>query len=733
MITPVMMIDLTDSTAPRQVEVLLPLNVPGGFDYLLPPSSQATQGMWVRVPFGKKQIIGIIRRMESHSLDSAKCKFVSHLYTDLPPLSDAMLRYLEWVAWYNKAAPGPVLKLTACLPEAVSDAPMEEVFSLADPLPEIKLTASRNAVFDCFETDEFLSAAIILERSGASRSVLSGLKKAGAILRHTRPQITAPPSLNCQRPVLSNAQMKAANLLAERTGEGFSVSLLEGVTGSGKTEVYFDMIEHVLTQEKQVLVLLPEIALSVQWVQRFKQRFGFAPDIWHSVISKGARKRIWRNVASGVSRLVVGARSALFLPYADPGLIVVDEEHDPSYKQEEGVIYHARDMAVARAKHEAIPIVLASATPSLETVHNVNEGRYQHVKLPTRYGKAQLPQVTLIDMCAEKLPATEFLSGPLKEAIASQLDKGEQSLLFLNRRGYAPLLLCRSCGYRLECPNCTSWLVWHKQWRRLQCHHCDTILPEPTECPSCHAKETLAACGPGVERIHEEVANAFPDASIATLTSDNITGRQDMERSIHQISEGNIDLIIGTQLLAKGHHFPLLTLIGVVDADMGLKGGDLRAMERTYQLLHQLSGRAGREHLAGQVMIQTFQPGHPVMQALESGDRDSLLKLEMQSRRSSGMPPFGRLAAIILEGKQEASLKQIAQWMAQHIPTQEGLQVWGPTPAPLYRLREYYRYRFLIKGAKQTAIQSFIHQWLSHMRLPSGIKCKIDIDPQSFL
>ncbi len=661
------------STAARQVEVLLPVHGTAGFDYLLPEGEDAPPGSYVTVPFGKKTVTGILWGQGTGDIPSEKCREIATIHREFPPAPEPFREFIDWVAWYNCAARGAVLKLALSAPGAFIP-PKRKVKDKPQPEP-------------------------------------------------------MPPAFA----TLSEEQNKAAALLASRLGNGFAVDVLEGLTGSGKTEVYFDTIAAALDQDRQVLVLLPEIALSVQWVKRCKERFGFTPDVWHSGVGVAARKRTWRRAVKGEAKLIVGARSALFLPLPKPGLIVVDEEHEPSYKQEDGVMYHARDMAVVRAKYDKVPLILVSATPSLETLANIQQQRYGHVHLSSRYGNAALPSSELVDMRASGLPATRFLSPELVDAASTHLARGEQVLFFLNRRGYAPLLICRTCGHRLACPHCTSWLVWHKSGRYIQCHHCGHTEPMPNTCPECGAEDSLAACGPGVERIEEEARELFPHARILTLASDNASTRKEMEAGIATVTEGGADIIIGTQLLAKGHHFPLLTLIGVVDADLGLRGGDLRATERTWQLLHQLSGRAGREDKPGHVMIQTWQPEHPVMQALASGDGKALMDIEMTEREKAGMPPYGRMAAVIVEGDKEEATKRFAAELARHMPQDAGLRILGPAPAPLYRLRTRFRLRFLCIGSKDTPMQAHMQAWLAGVKPPSSIHIKIDIDPQSFL
>ena len=550
---------------------------------------------------------------------------------------------------------------------------------------------------------------------------LAGLAFAGKVPKRAYRAPAFVPNL----PVLSPAQKVAASSLMQ----GGQPVVLDGVTGSGKTEVYFHAIAEALKQNKQILVLLPEIALTHQWLERFKAAFGGEPALWHSQQTPVARARIWRAVAQGEARVVVGARSALFLPFASLGLIVVDEEHDPSYKQEDGVLYHARDMAVVRAHLEGCPIVLVSATPSLETLENMREGKYRAVHLPSRFGEAMLPTVDLIDMVAAPPERGSFLSPILKQALIENLEKREQSLLFLNRRGYAPLLLCRACGHRFQCPDCSAWLVLHGK-NRLECHHCGHKEPMPHACPACQASaEKLAPCGPGIERIAEEVRGMFPqEVRIAVLSSDETVDGETWAA----IARGKIDILIGTQMVAKGHHFPNLTLVGVVDADLGLDGADLRAAERSYQLLHQLGGRAGRGDKPGRVLVQTFQFNHPVMQALAHHDRDGVMAQEVAMRREGGWPPFGQLAAILLDGVDAAKVLAAGQALAQSAPADPRIRVLGPAPAPLSKLRGQYRFRLLVKAERGIHLQKTLRNWLAGQKF-SGVRIKLDVNPYYFL
>jgi primosomal protein N' (replication factor Y) (superfamily II helicase) len=508
--------------------------------------------------------------------------------------------------------------------------------------------------------------------------------------------------------------------------------LLDGVTGSGKTEVYFEAVAEAIKQGKQVLILLPEISLSAQFLERFERRFGVAPALWHSEVPAGQRRATWSGVAEGKTKVVVGARSALFLPYADLGLIVVDEEHDASYKQEEGVMYHARDMAIVRARLGGFAVVLVSATPSLETMVNVQQGKYHYLSLPSRHAGASLPDIHVINLKLAAPGRGQFISPPLQEALKKTFAAGEQSILFLNRRGYAPLTLCRTCGYRFQCPSCSAWLVEHKRFSRMQCHHCGYAQQVPRNCPSCNDEDSFAACGPGVERIQEEVSALLPEARTFILASDVITSPNMIRAAVRDIEDRKHDVIIGTQIIAKGHHFPALTLVGVVDADLGLSGGDLRAGERTFQLLHQVSGRAGRGELKGRVYLQTYMPEQNVIKALAKNDRDEFLAVEAREREKAGMPPFGRLAAVILSGPEEMKLDQFCRALAQKAPRYDDIRVLGPAPAPMAYLRGKHRRRFLIKAGRNISVQKYLAEWLSPVKVPSALQLKIDIDPQSF-
>ncbi|MDD9900640.1 MAG: primosomal protein N', partial [Alphaproteobacteria bacterium] len=579
-----------------------------------------------------------------------------------------------------------------------------------------------------------MRAVDIPRECGVSAATIRAMAEAG-VLRTVNIAPDCPGVIeDVPAPALdfSAQQAEAAAALRDAVAaQKYAAILLDGVTGSGKTEVYFEAVAEALRQGKQALVLLPEISLSAQFLARFERRFGVAPAVWHSEVSQAKRRETWRGVAEGKTRIVIGARSALFLPFSDLGVIVVDEEHDASYKQEEGVLYHARDMSVLRASLAQMPVVLVSATPSLETMTNARQGKYQYLHLPVRHAGAHLPDVFLVDLKRDPPPRRAFLSETVRAALAETFQAGEQSLLFLNRRGYAPLTLCRTCGFRFQCPSCSAWLVEHRRHGHLQCHHCGHTARAPSTCPECKDEDSLVACGPGVERIEEEVKALLPDARTLVLASDIFTGA-DIHGAIKKIENREIDVMIGTQLVAKGHHFPALTLVGIVDADLGLAGGDLRAGERTFQLLHQVAGRAGRAEKPGRVFVQTYMPEQPVIAALSKHDRDGFLAAEAEERECALMPPFGRLAAVIVSGQNEAQVDALCRKMIVNAPRYDDITVLGPAPAPLAYLRGKHRRRFLVKTGRDVSVQKYMAGWLSAVKIPSAIQVKVDIDPQSF-
>ncbi len=729
------------------LRVMLPLPLPEPLDYLSPAGAAPPEpGSFVRVSLGPRRLIGVVWDAGSgESTASVPIERLKPIIEKLPAarVQPELRRFVERAAAYTLSRPGMVLRMAMSVEEALLPPPPRRVCAATaagldalEPTAEKQLTAARRRVLEGLRDGGACSVAEAARRAGCGAGVVRGLIAAGLVEERLLPGELPDPqpiAWDAPGPALSPDQQAAADRLAEWTGNGgFSVTVLDGVTGSGKTETYFAAIAAMLGAGRQVLVLLPEIALGAQWLDRFRRRFGAVPVEWHSDVSQSTRRGAWRAVAAGRARVVVCARSALFLPFADLGLIIVDEEHDSSFKQEDGVCYQARDMAVLRASLARIPIVLVSATPSLETVVNIRRGRYRLVSLPRRHADAALPEITLIDMRRQRIEPGRFLSAPLVEAVAATLDAGEQALLFLNRRGYAPLTLCRACGHRFACPSCTAWLVEHRFTGRLQCHHCGHAERLPALCPECLAAGTLVACGPGVERLREEAAARFPAARIALMVSDLLVGPRAAAELADAMVARRYDVLIGTQIVAKGHHFPMLTLVGVVDADLGMSGGDLRAAERTYQLLHQVAGRAGRETRPGRVLIQTYMPEQPVMQALAAGDRDGFLAAEASARRAMGLPPFGRLAALIVSAGDPDAADFATRALSRAAPQIPGVSVLGPAPAPLAILRGRHRRRFLVKAERSVNLQAVLRDWLGRVKLGGSARLQVDIDPYGF-
>nr|WP_092615264.1 primosomal protein N' [Roseospirillum parvum] len=716
-----------------RVAVLLPLPLAGAYDYVVGPDQPLAPGQVVEVPLGRRRLAGVVWGPGAGAVEAGRLKPTGAV-RPVPPLTRAMRALVDWVAAYTLSPPGAVLKMVLAEPAALTAPPPRLGLKAAHP-EGLRLTEARQKILAAATLP--LPAAELARRAGTTPAAVQRLKAAGGLIEVPLPEALpdwpAPPP----GPTLSPDQAAAAQTLGAAIGQGFAVTLLEGVTGSGKTEVYFEAIARALEADRQVLVLVPEIALTAPWLARFEARFGAPPAVWHSGLGKAARKRTWRAVAEGTAAVVVGARSALFLPFARPGLIIVDEEHEAAFKQEDGgVIYQARDMAVVRGRMEAVPVILASATPSLETRANVAAGRYGRVHLPERHGGARLPTVALVDLKRHPPGNADFgrawLAAPLVQAITETLAEDGQVMLFLNRRGYAPLTLCRACGHRLACPTCTAWLVEHRRGGRLMCHHCGHQAPRPETCPACGAVDSLIACGPGVERLAEEVAHRFPEARQAVAASDTLGSPEAVARLLDDLAERRLDVVIGTQVLAKGHHIPGLTLVGVVDGDLGLGGADLRAGERTWQMLHQVAGRAGRAERPGRVLIQTHLPDHPLMQALAAGDDAAFLELENESRRLTGMPPYGRLAAIIVSAPSAQAAEETAMTLAAHAPRQPGIEVLGPAEPALALLRGRHRRRLLIKCRRDQRLQPLITAWLAPLTPPPGVRVTVDVDPYSF-
>ena len=708
----------------------------GPLDYKVPEGMVVETGSVVECPLGPRTVIGIVweaERLPGTEVPPESLRPLRGLLP-VPPLSAALRRLIEWTADYYVASLAGVARMALSSGGALKGPATLTEYRLTGGMPE-RMTPQRQAAMEALEGEQ-ANIRELAGIAGVSEGVLRGLVNHGVL---------EPVAVDCDRPYprarpefavpdLSAEQAEAAAVFREAVAaREFAPFLLDGVTGSGKTETYFEPVAEALRMDRQVLVLLPEIALTENFLHRFEERFGAAPVLWHSSLKSTERRRAYRAVAQGGAQVVVGARSALFLPFARLGLIVVDEAHETSFKQEEGVRYNARDVAVMRARFERLPVLLASATPALESLQMAESGIYAKIDLPSRFGGAELPAIDTVDLTEEKPPQGMWLAQRLVDGIEQRLAKGEQSLLFLNRRGYAPLTLCRNCGFRFQCPNCTAWLVEHRFSRRLACHHCGHQTPSPAACPECGEPDCLVACGPGVERIADEVAERLPEARVFVATSDTLNSPGRAAEFIAAVEAREIDVIVGTQLVTKGFHFPELTLVGVVDADLGLEGGDLRAGERTYQQVAQVAGRAGRGSKPGEVLIQTRHPEASVISALAAGDRDAFYSAETEARRQAGAPPFGRWAAIIVSSEDDAEAREAANRLGGLRPEVRECTILGPAPAPMALLRGRHRYRFLINARRSVQLQDVIRNWLGQLQHPPGVRVAVDVDPYSFV
>jgi primosomal protein N' (replication factor Y) len=720
----------------RVVDILVPVALDQTYSYRVPAGLELTPGDLVAVPLGARECMGVVwaENPAPNPRLHNRLKDVDEKL-DVPPLKAELRQFVDWVSSYTLASRGMVLRMALRMGEHLGPGRERVGVRLAGPAPQ-RMTAARSRVLSLFADGLMRSKNEASQEAGVSAGVIDGLIDEGTLETVVLPPepVASQPDPDFRTPEFSLAQLAAADALRTTVEQGgYTVTLLDGVTGSGKTEVYFEAVAENIRRKRQTLILMPEIALTAQFLDRFSGRFGVRPAEWHSQLSPRKRARTWSAVGANEVSVVVGARSALFLPYADLGLIVVDEEHDPAYKQEDGAHYHARDMAVVRGSIAKIPVVLASATPSVESEVNARRGRYRHVHLPERFGGAHLPSIETIDMRREGPSRGRFISPRLAEAVAVSLSRREQALLFLNRRGYAPLTLCRACGFRLQCPNCDAWLVDHRFKRRLVCHHCGFAMPPPVECSNCHATDSFAAVGPGVERLEQEAGELFPQARVLVLSSDLVESVERLRQELDDVAEGRFDLIIGTQLVAKGHHFPKLNLVGIVDADLGLGNGDPRAPERTFQLLHQVVGRAGREEGRGVGYLQTHQPEHPVMRALISGDREAFYKNEIEQRERAGYPPFGRLASLVITANDRHTAETYGRTLANAAPKDEHVRVLGPAEAPIAVVRGRHRFRLLVKSPRPFDLSAYLRGWLTTAPKPRGnVRLEVDVDPQSF-
>ncbi len=723
------------------VKVLVPNVVNYGYDYRL--GDDAELGTFVRCSVMNRPYIGVVFGVGDSDLPPEKIKNVSAVLPYKLPV--ATLQWIQRMSEWTLMAPGAVLRLILNVPDAFNEPKTEQLYAYNFDSKNAKMTENRQMVLDAFQinNNEPMSATDIQNIARVGPSVVKTMITREMLLPVSTRRRTE--SFNYEYADKGNIELNAEQRAAadsigrDITHGGFSVNLIDGITGSGKTQVYFDSVWRAYSAGRSVLLMMPEIALTTQFIKRFESRFGAPPIVWHSNLTAARRRDIWRGVLTGEIKIIVGTRSALFLPWQDLGLIIIDEEHDSSYKQEDMGNYHGRDMAILRAKLEKIPVVLASATPSEETMNNVEAGRYGHHVLKSRYGGAELPKIETIDL-REHRPAeykindetrAGALSPILCDAIRETITNHRQVMLFINRRGFAPITQCKKCGWVATCPECSVGMTYHKKLGKLLCHICGRIKTLPDKCPECG--DAVSMRGAGLEKIEEEVATRFPGAKTALVSSDTMMSRGALERLVEKMESGELDIIIGTQILAKGHHFPNLTLVGVVDSDMGLFGTDFRAAEHTFQQLFQVAGRAGRGKVPGRVLLQTYQPTNSVLTAICAGNRDEFLRGDMAVRRAAKMPPFGQLIAIIVESKNEALLKRFCETLAAQKPNVNGARIMGPIVAQMYQVRGFYRMRFLIAGDARAYLQPIVKKWLLNVNVPANIRIKIDVNPQNFM
>ncbi len=720
-----------------RVGVMLPMPFPGPLDYAVPDGMDLAPGDFVKVELGARAVTGVVWGPGEGTVDAARLKLVANR-VDVPQMREEMRKFLDRAADYTMTPPGMMLRLATRVPDLGAPKKMRKIWRRGDGAPD-RMTPARQRVLDVLEAHGIgFSAADLAREAGVGTSVVKGLADQGALIAAevpADPPYTVLSGFDLADHLSDGQAAAAAALRKDVAAGGFSATLVYGVTGSGKTEVYMEAVAECLSQGRQALVLLPEVALTSAFLDRVEKRFGARPAEWHHGVTGNERRRCWHGAADGSAQLVVGARSALFLPYSNLGLIVIDEEHEGSYKQEDQVLYHARDMAVLRASIEGATAVLASATPSLETWANAQAGKYKRLDLPERFGAAVLPDIQLVDIRQHNPGRNRWIADPLISAARGCLERGEQVMFFLNRRGYAPLTLCRACGHHFGCPHCDTWMVTHRFRNELLCHQCGHTERLPNACPACGKDEALAIVGPGVERLAEEAKARFPDARIEVLSSDLMSGPSHLKERLKIIADGEADIIVGTQMIAKGHNFPLLTLVGAIDADMGLQGGDLRAAEKTFQILHQVAGRAGRADKKGRAMIQTVSPDHAVLRAIVSGETEAFWTEEADIRYEAGAPPFGRMAGVIVSGTDERRVWDTARALGAAAPVlnRSGIELFGPAPAPFARLRGKIRVRLLIKAPKGRPLQKVIQAWREKVKVPTNVMVQIDIDPQSFL
>jgi primosomal protein N' (replication factor Y) len=721
------------------VEVAVPSPLYRSFDYRLPPGAPAPQpGTRVLVPFGRQQLVGIVLCSKHHSeVRLAKLRAVRAVLDTQAVFDTALLQLLRWAAHYYHHPIGETL--TTALPLALRKIrPVAEqtvgVWQLTELGREQSPTGLRRAARQArvLEVLQAHPQGLAREALAVPLAVLHTLQAKGWIAR-TEASAPAPvlqPDRVTAGPDLSAAQSRALAQV-QAAGDQFACFLLEGVTGSGKTEVYLRLIAPLLEAGRQVLVLVPEIGLTPQLVERFRQRFQLAISVLHSGLSDGQRLQAWQQAAAGQSGLILGTRSAIFTPLKNPGLIVVDEEHDSSFKQQDGLRYSARDLAVWRAHQLNIPVILGSATPSLESLYNVQQGRYRHLQLPERAGEALHPHMHLLDLRGQ--PMRDLLSDSLLQAMHRHLGRGGQVLLFLNRRGYAPVLLCHACGWVATCGRCDARMTLHQRRGQLRCHHCGSQRPVDRYCPACGSSELLGI-GEGTERIEQALGEQFPQHPALRIDRDTTRRKGALEDALAAAQSGQAKILLGTQMLAKGHHFPEVTLVAILDADQGLFSTDFRAGERLAQLIIQVAGRAGRADKPGEVLIQTHHPDHPLLLQLVKEGYPAFAAAALQERRESLLPPYASMALLRAEAPQAEHPREFLEQACALAETLRGesVQLWGPVSAPMERRAGRYRAQLLVQTAQRAALQHLLTSWIAQLdtlKSARRVRWSIDVDP----
>jgi len=716
--------------------------LPGLFDYLAPAdwdTSQAAEGCRVEVPFGRSRTVGVIAGVSpSSEIPGQRLKRAGRVLDQSPLFKQPMLRFLGWAAAYYQHPPGEVY--ASALPLALRQGKPLGDRQLAWALTKegrqqdpVVLARRAPRQWDLWQRLHHRADGIgefeLATLPSGWRDTLRRMADKGWVSDHPVAAAASREPVIHPGPQLTPDQRSAADQVTTSLG-GYESFLLFGVTGSGKTEVYFDAMEAVLRAGRQVLLLVPEIGLTPQLMERIAGRFDAHLATLHSGLADGERLKAWREAASGRAHIVVGTRSAVLVPLHKPGLIVVDEEHDPSFKQWEGFRYSARDLAVVRASMEGVPIVLGSATPSLESLGNVQRGRYRQLDLAERPGAAVHPEIRLIDLRAHA--STEGLSTPLVVTMGQHLEAGGQVLLFLNRRGYAPTLFCPGCGWTSRCQRCDAGMVLHQRQRRLHCHHCDTRRPVPVACPEC--QQPLAPVGQGTERIEETLGRLFPVYPMVRIDRDTTQRKGAMAEKLDDIRSGRARILVGTQMLTKGHDFPEVSLVGVLNADQGLFGTDFRASERLAQTIVQVAGRAGRAERPGLVLIQTLYPEHPLLTRLVSDGYAAFAEAALQERRESGWPPFSHLVLLRAESARMAQTMAFLEAASSLLNLPPALQckVLGPAPAPMEKRAGRFRGQLLLESHQRQGMHALLAGWLKEIReLPESrrVRWSLDVDP----